>query len=225
MIHVCVAKFRACVNIECTLECMKSGMTRTYTLKRRAEQQAETRRRIVEAAVELHGSIGPALTTVSMVAERAGVQRHTFYAHFPDERSLLLACSGLVFERDPLPDAGPWRAIENPRERLNVGLRAIYDWYERNAELSACVLRDAERHALVREINELRAGATMAAYREVLGAGLDAGQRALLQLALSFFTWRTLTRESGLGQDAAVAAMVRAAGALWATKGERWPMK
>ncbi len=71
-------------------------MTRTYTLKRRAEQQAETRRRIVEAAVELHGSIGPALTTVSMVAERAGVQRHTFYAHFPDERSLHLACSGLV---------------------------------------------------------------------------------------------------------------------------------
>ena len=71
-------------------------MTRTYTLKRRAEQQAETRLKIVEAAVELHSSVGPAQTTVSMVAERAGVQRHTFYAHFPDERSLLLACSGLA---------------------------------------------------------------------------------------------------------------------------------
>ena len=112
-------------------------MARTYTLKRRAEQQAQTRRRIVEAAVELHGSIGPALTTVSMVAERAGVQRHTFYAHFPDERSLLLACSGLFFERDPMPDAGPWRAIEDPGERLHVGLRALYDWYGRNAELAA----------------------------------------------------------------------------------------
>ena len=71
-------------------------MARTYTLKRRAEQQAETRQRIVEAAVELHGSVGPALTTFSMVAERAGVQRHTLYAHFPDERSLYLACSGLA---------------------------------------------------------------------------------------------------------------------------------
>src|ERR687893_573213 len=70
-------------------------MTRTYTLKRRAEQQAETRRRIVEAAVELHSSVGPALTTLSQVAERAGVQRHTLYAHFPDEWSLFLACSGL----------------------------------------------------------------------------------------------------------------------------------
>src|SRR5678815_2610442 len=87
-------------------------MPRTYTLKRRAEQQADTRRRIVEAAVELHGTVGPARTTVSMVADRAGVQRHTFYAHFPDERDLLMACSGLVFERDPLPDAAPWRAIE-----------------------------------------------------------------------------------------------------------------
>ena len=185
-------------------------MTRTYTLKRRAEQQAETRRRIVEAAVDLHGSIGPALTTVSMVAERAGVQRHTFYAHFPDERSLFLACSGLVAERDPLPDAEPWRGIEDPRERLRVGLRAIYDWYERNADLAACVLRDAEHHALTREIAELRFGPPMAASREVLGAKLNVKQRALLQLALSFFTWRTLVRESGLKQGAAVAAMVQA---------------
>jgi AcrR family transcriptional regulator len=114
-------------------------MTRTYVKKRRAEQQAETRRRIVEAAVALHGSIGPAQTTISMVAERAGVQRHTFYAHFPDERSLQLACSGLHLERDPLPDAEPWRKIADPSERLRAGLRAIYDWYTRNAELTACV--------------------------------------------------------------------------------------
>jgi AcrR family transcriptional regulator len=185
-------------------------MTRTYTLKRRAEQQAQTRRRIVEAAVELHGSVGPALTTVSMVAERAGVQRHTFYAHFPDDRSLWLACSGLVAERDPLPDAEPWRTIEDSRERLRICLRAVYGWYERNADLTACVLRDAEYHALTREVVELRFGTPAAAYREVLGAKLNARQRALLRLALSFFTWRTLAREHGLKQGAAVAAMVQA---------------
>ena len=119
-------------------------MARTYTLKRRAEQQADTRRRIVEAAVELHGQVGPAATTVSMVAERAGVQRHTFYAHFPDERSLLMACSGLAMERDPLPDAGAWRSIADSKERLQTGLRAVYDWYYRNADVTACVLRDRE---------------------------------------------------------------------------------
>jgi AcrR family transcriptional regulator len=187
-----------------------NNMTRTYTLKRRAEQQAETRRRIVEAAIDLHGSVGPALTTVSMVAERAGVQRHTFYAHFPDDRSLHLACSGQFFERDPLPDAGPWRTIEDRSERLRVGLRAIYGWYERNAQLVACVLRDAEHHALTREMAELRVGPSMAAYHEVLGAKLNAKQRAVLYLALSYFTWRTLARESGLKPGAAVALMVQA---------------
>jgi AcrR family transcriptional regulator len=185
-------------------------MARTYTLKRRAEQQADTRRRIVEAAVDLHGSVGPALTTVSMVAERAGVQRHTLYAHFPDERSLLLACSGLTHARDPAPDAAPWRNIEDRRERLRAGLRALYDWYDRNVELLACVLRDAEYHELTRDIAHLRFGPYMAAYQEVLGAKLSAKQRAVLRLALSFFTWRTLVRDGGLSLGAAVKAMVQA---------------
>jgi AcrR family transcriptional regulator len=185
-------------------------MARSYTMRRRAEQQAETRQRIVEAAIELHGTIGPARTTVSMVAERAGVQRHTFYAHFPDERSLALACSGLAYERDPPPDAAPWRAIADPAERLRVGLRAIYDWYERNAELTACVLHDAEFDPLTREIIELRLGPTVAGWHEVLGAKLKARGRALLTLALSFPTWRTLTRDGALKQGTAVAAMVHA---------------
>lgn len=185
-------------------------MTRSYTLKRRAEQQADTRRRIVEAAVGLHGTIGPAQTSLSMIAERAGVQRHTLYAHFPDERSLFLACSGLAQERDPLPEPQPWRNIEDRHERLRVGLFAIYDWYGRNADLAACVLRDAEYHSLTKEIIEMRMGPYMAAYQEVLGAKLSAKQRAVLRLALSFFTWRTLVRDGGLRPGAAVGAMVQA---------------
>jgi len=185
-------------------------MPRTYTLKRRAAQQAETRRRIVQAAIDLHGSVGPALTTISMVAARAGVQRHTLYAHFPDERSLSLACSGLTLERDPLPDAAPWRAIADRRERLRVGLGALYGWYQRNAGMAGCVLRDAEYHALTREIIAVRYGPRFAAYHKVLGARLSRKQRAVLHLALSFFTWRTLVRESGLKQGAAVGAMVQA---------------
>jgi AcrR family transcriptional regulator len=188
-------------------------MARTYTQKRRAEQQAETRRRIVEAAVDLHGTIGPARTTVSMIAERAGVQRHTFYAHFPEERSLLMACSGESLERDPLPDAAAWREIGDPAERIRTALRAIYAWYGRNAELTACVLRDAEQHPLVDEIVGLRFGPPVAAWHEVLGAGLGNEQRAMLGLAFSFFTWRTLVRDGGLDHAAAIEAMVRAVAA------------
>lgn len=185
-------------------------MTRGYTLKRRAEQQAGTRLRIVEAAVALHGQFGPALTTLSMVAERAGVQRHTLYAHFPDERSLLMACSGLTMERDPLPDASAWRSIADRTERLRTGLGALYAWYERNAGLVGCVLRDAQFHPLTHEVSELRWGPFMAAYAEVLGAKLTARQRAMLQLALSFFSWRTLARDSGLKSAAAARTMARA---------------
>ena len=185
-------------------------MARTYTLKRRAEQQADTRRRIVEAAIDLHGSVGPARTTFSMVAERAGVQRHTLYAHFPDERSLLLACSGLSLELHPLPDAAPWREIADRRERLRTGLTAIYGWYERNAELAACVMRDREFYPPVQEISAMRYGPYFKAYNDVLSDGLNAGQCALLHLALSFATWRTLVRESGLKKTAAVDAMVQA---------------
>lgn len=185
-------------------------MARNYTLKRRAESQAETRKRIVEAAIDLHGTVGPANTTISMIAERAGVQRHTLYSHFPDERSMLMACSGHSLELDPLPDASGWRAIADPAERLTAGLAAIYEWYARNASLVACVLRDAEQHALVREITDLRYGPAIAGWHEVLGARLKAKQRALLALALSYHTWRTLTRDAGLKQADAVATMVRA---------------
>src|SRR5258707_1354839 len=185
-------------------------MTRIYKLKRRAEQQADTRQRIVEAAVDLHGSAGPALTTISMIAERAGVQRHTVYAHFPDERSLFMACSGHVHERDPPPDAHAWRAIEDRGERLRVGLTAIYDWYQRNTAVLGCVLRDAEHHAVTRETAEFRFGRSIAAYPEVLGEGLSEIQQPVLALGLSFYTWRTLTRDGGLRQAAAVATMVKA---------------
>jgi AcrR family transcriptional regulator len=189
-------------------------MTRTYTLKKRAEQQEETRRRIVEAAIDLHGTVGPARTTFSMVAERAGVQRHTLYAHFPDERSLLMACSGLHMEREPLPQAEPWREIEDREARLRTGLRALYEWYARNESMACCILRDVEVHDLTREIAGLRMGPYMAAYQQVLGANLGPRQRAVLHLALSYYTWRALVRESGLKLDAAVDTMVQAVSAV-----------
>jgi AcrR family transcriptional regulator len=185
-------------------------MGRTYTLKKRAEQQAETRRRIVEATVELHSTLGPAATTFSMIAERAGVQRHTLYAHFPDEYSLHMACSGLVHERDPLPKAEAWIGLADCSERLTAALSAIYAWYERNASLMSCVMRDVEHHAPTQEIVALRVAPVVAAWHEVLGAKLHPKQRAMLHLALSFFTWRTLVRDGGLTRDAAVRVMVQA---------------
>lgn len=185
-------------------------MSRTYTLKRRAEQQAETRQRIVEAAFDLHTSIGPARTTISMIAERAGVQRHTVYAHFPDDRDLFQACSGLANERDPLPDPTPWRQIHERSQRLRTGLLAIYEWYERNASLTACVLRDAETHELTRQTVERSFAPYVSEYLDVLGEGLSRTQRGVLRLAMSYYTWRTLAQEDDLENTVAVEAMIKA---------------
>ena len=185
-------------------------MARSYTLKRRAEQQADTRRRIVEAAMDLHGSLGPSRTSVSMVAERAGVQRNTLYAHFPDERALAMACSAMSVERSPPPDAAAWRAIPDRVERLRTGLAAVYDWYAGNADLLGCVLRDVEHHALTREVSDLRFGPFIAGWHVVLGEGLTGAQQAVLHLALGFHSWRALAAEAGLSPAAAVRVMVRA---------------
>ena len=180
-------------------------MTRTYELKKRAERQRETRQRIVDAAIQLHRTKGPARTTFSDIAALAGVQRHTLYRHFPDERQMGLACSGHHFELNPPPDPAEWAQAADPGERLRVGLAALYSWYERNEDMFTCVLRDAEVDPLTRELFELRSREPMEAIRRSLAKGLGTGKRvqAALDLALDFHAWRRLW-ESGL--DAADAA-------------------
>jgi AcrR family transcriptional regulator len=190
--------------------CSEIIMTRAYNMKKRAEQQSETRQRIVEAAVDLHGTVGPARTTFSMLAEHAGVQRHTLYAYFPDERSLFLACSALHFEREPMPNADAWRKIESREERLRIGLRALYDWYERNESIAGCILRDMEVHDVLREVATLRFVPHLMACERVLGAGLGTRQKAMLHLAIGYYTWRSLARASGLKTAVAVDTMVQA---------------
>lgn len=175
---------------------------RGYRLGRRADKQSETRRRIVEAAVELHSTVGPARTTVAQIAAKAGVQRHTYYAHFPDERGLFLACSGLALERDPLPAVESWRALPPGRERVRFGLAELYAWYARNALMAGCVLRDAEHHALTREIVERRMAPTFVAAASALGEGLDERAHALLAVAMNFACWRVLDQTLDPGDAA-----------------------
>jgi AcrR family transcriptional regulator len=192
-------------------------MTRKYELKKRAERQEETRRRIVEAAIQLHRTKGPARTTFSDIAALAGVQRHTLYRYFPDERAMGLACSGLHFELNPPPDPAGWEAIADPAERLRVGLEALYAWYERNEDMFSCVFRDAEIDPLVRELFELRGVEPMARVAAVLSRGLGTGRRAraAFSLALDFHAWRRLA-QSGL--DAPDAATLMADAVLCASR-------
>jgi len=199
----------------------KKTTKRKYELKQRAVEMAETRRRITEAAVELHGTVGPARTTLSAVAERAGVQRHTVYRHFPDEVALFGACSAHYFTLNPWPDLGPWRAISDPERRLARALSDLYAYYERTEPMLSNVLRDLELvDAMEPAVVPLQEYLAEAA--EILAADWPArGRRrrvldAALHSAVDFRTWHSLTAGDRVTRDEAiqlVSALVHAAAA------------
>jgi AcrR family transcriptional regulator len=194
---------------------------RKYELKKRAEDVAATRRRITEAAVALHGTLGPSRTTMSAVAEEAGVERRTLYRHFPTEADLFAACSAHYFSSNPWPDLGSWRAIQDPPTRLAHALEELYAYYERTESMLSNVFRDA---ALV---DHARAGiAPLQAYLDEAVEILTTGRRlrrankellvGALRHALAFSTWHSLS-SNGIKREQAVklvAALIETAGSL-----------
>ncbi len=185
-------------------------MTRKYELKRRAERLAETRERIVEATVGLHTSVGPAQTTISAIAERAGVQRHTVYAHFRDERELFDACSAHWAAIHPFPDSARWEAIDDPERRLREALTAVYEWYDVVGDDLIVFKRDSGVHATTAELVARRERALLG-LRDALAAGWSRRKavRAAIGHALELETWHSLVRRHGLTRQQAVDAMLR----------------
>ncbi|MEV4604308.1 helix-turn-helix domain-containing protein [Amycolatopsis sp. NPDC049253] len=123
--------------------------TRAYRMGRRAEAMEDTRLRITEAGVELHGSIGPARTTIAGIAETAGVQRHTVYRYFPTEEDQLAACSAHFWGRHPRPDFEGRQAIGEPAERITHALKQLYAFYSEVEPKLVNALRDAVATSLL----------------------------------------------------------------------------
>jgi AcrR family transcriptional regulator len=152
---------------------------------------------------------------MSAVAERAGVQRHTLYRHFPSESELFAACSGHFFATNPLPDPGAWRAIGDPRQRLARALDALYAYYERTEPMFSNVVRDVE---LVEALGPTLAPmqAYLAEAVEILAVGWRArGRRrrvlaVALRHALDFQVWRSLAADARISR----AEVVELVGAL-----------
>lgn len=187
---------------------------RKYRQKRRAEQQEQTRARIVQATMELHEELGPARTTISAIAERAGVERLTVYRHFPDDRELFKACSGRFLELHPPPDAANWGDADAPQERARSALLAFYRYYRRTAAMWRNVYRDIDlvraNAEVTREFEAWVAGIRddlVKAYRPATAAKRRA-VRGVLGHALRFSTWESLDRE-GFGDEAKVSSILR----------------
>ena len=193
-------------------EQMEKAVKRPYRKRRRAVQEQETRLLITEAAVDLHGTVGPARTTVSAIAERAGVQRATVYRHFPDEEALFGACSAHWLAANPPPDIEEWREIGDPGSRLQAALDELYSWYGNTESMLEKTTRDAPVVPAMRAPME-----AMSRWREMGAEILLRGRasrgarrrltRAAIVLALDFATWRSLVRQEGLDRGASVELM------------------
>ncbi len=185
---------------------------RRYELKVRAESQRLTRERIVKATMELHKEVGPAKTTVAEIARRAGVQRLTVYNHFPEEDELFGACQAHWMGLNPLPDFSDAVALSDASERVRAVLRGYYGWYRETASMAEKVQRDRGALPPLDALMTRTADARLAQLTEALEGGFrsrgrrDERLRALIRLALDFWTWHRLSRE-GLDDDAAAGLM------------------
>lgn len=192
-----------------------NDVNRKYRQSARAEGAEATRRRIVEAAFELHRSLGPARTSLSAVAREAGVSRPTLYAHFPDEASLFQACTMHWMTLDPPPDPGAWIEVQDPAERVAVALADIYSHYSRNEELIDNVFRDMHVVESMRSFNVPLVEAGFAAMAETLTSAFDDDdvgairRRATVAVAISFATWKVLVTQQGLSTEDAVDLMTQ----------------
>lgn len=186
--------------------------TRRYQKRRRAEHEDQTRRRITEAAVKLHGTVGPARTTIKGIATEAGVQRATVYHHFPDLDSLFIACSTHWASLNPAPDPDAWRRIPDPDARLRQGLSELYAWYGWAEPMLTNVFRDAPSVPAMSQPVE-----TFQRHFQALQEALLTGRRtrgrararvsAAVGHALAFGTWQSLVREHQLDPEEAVELM------------------
>jgi AcrR family transcriptional regulator len=191
-----------------------SDQKRPYRKTRRAELEEETRRRITESTVELHERVGPARTSISAVAERAGVRRSTVYRHFPDEAALFAACSSHWRAANPPPDLRAWAALPDPAVRTEAAFGELYAFYRRTEGMYTSLLRD---EPLVPTVQRLLRGFHdyLRSIEDVLMAGRGLRghaarrTRAAIGHAVAFPTWRSLMREQGLADDDAVALMSR----------------
>ncbi|HEY8501312.1 MAG TPA: TetR/AcrR family transcriptional regulator [Solirubrobacterales bacterium] len=189
-----------------------SDKKRPYKMKRRAELEAQTRQRITESAVELHGSLGPARTSMKAVAEHAGVPRSTVYRHFADEEALFGACSAHWAAENPPPDVTAWEKIDDPDRRLAVALDELYAYYRRTEGMLDKLLRDEASVPIVAELfAPFHQLLTLVAEILMRGRGLRGKAakrtRAAIGHALAFRTWQDLTGAQGLDDEQAAELM------------------
>src|SRR6266545_1900111 len=107
---------------------------RRYRLDSRAEAAEQTRRRILDAIHALHAEQGIYATTMSHIAERAGVSVGTVYHHFPTYEDAVFACAKETAEMLPFPTAQIFADSSTMDARVRRLTREGFGFYERLPE-------------------------------------------------------------------------------------------
>jgi AcrR family transcriptional regulator len=179
-------------------------MAREYKMVKRRDKIEETRRRIAKATYELHSTIGPAFTTITLISERAGLPRQTVYRNFGTQLEIFRNCIAFGLALNPLPDPDTWQSIADPGERLQVGLTELYQWFEATEPVMTNSVRDfgavPESAEAMQPVGDV--------FQQIYGALSDRWDEAavspLLSLALDFATWKKLRREQDMASSAIV---------------------
>ncbi len=176
---------------------------RPYRMTKRAQAEEETRRRITQSTVDLHEALGPSRTSVSAIAEHAGVRRSTVYRHFPDELALFKACTAHWMAANPPADPSPLATISDPDERLSVALSSLYAYYRHTRQMMENIHRDEDIVPLVKQMMQGYRG-YLETLRDLLLDGRQLSPPSRLRIvkaalghALSFPAWRSLALEQG----------------------------
>jgi AcrR family transcriptional regulator len=185
-------------------------------MRQRADSMEETCLRIVEATSLLHESVGPAHTTNSGIAERAGVTRLTVYRHFPDDEALFAACSAHWTAQQRLPHPATWAGVSDPDERLRVGLADLYRFYRSGEPMLRRIYGDSDYQPATIQAQLSHPDHS---FRDVLLEPFGTTRRsrqlvAAVGHAVSFWTWRSLCLDNGLSNPSAVSAMTALAMAV-----------
>jgi AcrR family transcriptional regulator len=191
---------------------------RRYRLGRRAEAKADTRERIVAAAVELHREKGTVATSYADLAERAGVSLQTVHNHFPTLGELLPACTGMVAATAPQVTTDVFEHLAAPKDRLDALLKALLLQHAHFEPWMRWAVHEArlvpELGAGLRQGRDNLAALVAKAVAPGFAGKPPAEFVALLATWLDIECWMRLQSQSGLNAKAASAALRQGALAL-----------
>ena len=166
-------------------------MARSYDNRRRAAGAAETRRRLVDAAIAVFREKGYAGTSTTLVSERAGVSRGAQLHHFPTKQDLVVAAVRHVTKVRGAELAAAAEGLPtDPRKRTRAVLQVLGDHFTSPVFTAALELWVAARTdpALLAEVAPLEQQVGRETHRmtvELLGVDeAQPGVRALVQATL-----------------------------------------